>query len=387
MTLLFLCMLPAANLLSFMMMMNNIHCKGRSKAEAKRRHHGDRTTTKKKQSKATTTPQEKFKATVMATLPAQLKGASSKGLATFNGHPNLIVGFMMLMAFCLLGGGEALRYGRHEGGLDDAEKNSGMGWGGEVDDNSWKDSGEVDGKVFVDSGEDDGMPVEDGGEDDNENDKAGAKEKTDELSGYLFEYDGEDTALPILSSLAVSADAKGIRGSVNKKFRKSDTNKADATAAVIATKGNVRRELQCTEGISAWHPKYSVAYSIGYCELTNDCNSRAYETELQCCENAYGTQTDGYCISVSELPNPPTKAPTKSGVPDFYYPNQSSEGGFCINTLPVPRRAPTYPTMLACCNEEFAEQISGEYSCVYLKPVIYNIMSCQWQEGDWSKNS
>ena len=84
---------------------------------------------------------------------------------------------------------------------------------------------------------------------------------------------------------------------------------------------------------------------------------------------------DAACL----IPAVPLPIPIPAvGVPYIYYPDLGNTDwpvGVCINTLPVPNGLPTYPTMLACCNEVYEGQPSGEYSCIYLKPISYNVMA------------
>ena len=111
---------------------------------------------------------------------------------------------------------------------------------------------------------------------------------------------------------------------------------------------------------AAWHPVYSNGWSQGYCRYEVDCNSPAYSTELACCNGAYMGQVSGYCLM--QLPSPPTLSPTDDGGLDVYYPDYDTpwiEAG-CINTRPMPNGRPTYTTMLACCKNAYAGQVSGK---------------------------
>ena len=108
-----------------------------------------------------------------------------------------------------------------------------------------------------------------------------------------------------------------------------------------------------------YHPDYSVPWDIGTCINTlplNPWNSPTYSTQLACCKKEFGAQMSNACIE--GMVNPPTQSPTKTGGPDIYYPDYSLswEAGRCTNKVPRPSGWPTFPTMLACCQESYAGQ-------------------------------
>ena len=51
-----------------------------------------------------------------------------------------------------------------------------------------------------------------------------------------------------------------------------------------------------------------------------------------------------------------------SGGPDEYYPdyNLPWDQAYCINKRPVPSGRGTYSSMLACCKQAYAGQVSGK---------------------------
>ena len=120
-----------------------------------------------------------------------------------------------------------------------------------------------------------------------------------------------------------------------------------------------RRNLQdeCATPIG-WHPDYSNGWDQGKCDYTTTCNSPSYSTNLACCKGAFGGQWSKYCIS--QMANPPTLSPTKTGGPDEYYPDYSLPWteGICTNSQPIPSGRPVYTTMLACCKAAYAGQAS-----------------------------
>ena len=44
-----------------------------------------------------------------------------------------------------------------------------------------------------------------------------------------------------------------------------------------------------------WHPNYAVVWSTAGCTFKADCDSPGYESELACCDGAYGSQVSGAC--------------------------------------------------------------------------------------------
>ena len=134
----------------------------------------------------------------------------------------------------------------------------------------------------------------------------------------------------------------------------------DTAAAAAAANPVVERDLQQSCDITAaYHPDYSLPWSEGKCVLTTTCNSPSYVTELACCKEAYAGQTSNFCIS--QMANPPTSSPTKTGGPDAFYADYTLPWpeGECINAVPVPSGRQVYSTQLACCKEAYAGQVSN----------------------------
>lgn len=140
-----------------------------------------------------------------------------------------------------------------------------------------------------------------------------------------------------------------------------------------------------------YHPDYSVSWDIGTCINTlplDPWNSPTYSTQLDCCENEYNYQMSNACIE--GMVNPPTQSPTKTGGPDIYYPDYSLswEDGRCINKVPRPSGVPTFTTMLACCQEAYAGQVTRACkNAVPTNPIVqigtlyYPDYSLAWDEG------
>jgi hypothetical protein len=149
--------------------------------------------------------------------------------------------------------------------------------------------------------------------------------------------------------------------------------KGDDASIVI----DKERHLQwCwTDGVpppQKYHPVYAAGWTNGYCELNDDCNSPGYDTQLECCNDAYNGQESGACVG--DLPNPPTKSPssaptgspiTADGTAGFWYADYDTAWTVagCKNTLPLPYAnvddRPNYPTQLECCNAAYGGQGSG----------------------------
>jgi hypothetical protein len=132
------------------------------------------------------------------------------------------------------------------------------------------------------------------------------------------------------------------------------------TSAPTSTAAPTPTAAPTKAGEGTYYPDYSLAWSVGKCINTTPIPSGrpTYSSMLACCKGAYGGQTSNFCIS--QLPNPPTAAPTKYS-PPLYYPDYSLAwtAGKCINTLPVPSGRPTYATKAACCAAAYAGQSGG----------------------------
>ncbi|KAL3782524.1 hypothetical protein ACHAW5_010895, partial [Stephanodiscus triporus] len=131
-----------------------------------------------------------------------------------------------------------------------------------------------------------------------------------------------------------------------------------------------------------YHPVYSAGWNDGFCELSSDCNSPGYDTQLECCNAAFANQGSGACYG--GLPDPPTDSPTASPTdrptesptpvtgaavpwcwvnnqppPAKYHPVYSAgwNDGFCEFSSDC--NSPGYDTQLECCKAAFANQGSG----------------------------
>lgn len=87
-----------------------------------------------------------------------------------------------------------------------------------------------------------------------------------------------------------------------------------ASAAIIgAAAANVdedQRDLQQSCEPAAWHAIYSDGWDAGRCEYSTTCDSPPFDTNLECCNEAFAGQLSGYCVS--QLANPPSVAPTST---------------------------------------------------------------------------
>ncbi|KAL7526112.1 hypothetical protein ACHAXR_001322 [Thalassiosira sp. AJA248-18] len=176
------------------------------------------------------------------------------------------------------------------------------------------------------------------------------------------------TILAIAMISGVAIVAVSIRGLFKKPHEEHTNPHVDneanplSSAIVVAAEQFVRKLNNCWWNPSplAWHPFYSAGWSGGYCSFSVDCSLPSYDSELACCKGAYAGQQSGYCLS--QLPNPPTQSPTRTGGLDVYYPDYDTawpDAG-CINTRPMPSGRPAYATMVACCKGAYLSQRSGE---------------------------
>jgi hypothetical protein len=86
-----------------------------------------------------------------------------------------------------------------------------------------------------------------------------------------------------------------------------------------------------------------------------------YESQLECCLNAYDGQSTGACLNSLPDGERPTSSPTPIGGPDAWYANYDLgwTQGTCINTAPAPNGRTTYSTQLECCLKNYDGQPSG----------------------------
>ena len=102
-----------------------------------------------------------------------------------------------------------------------------------------------------------------------------------------------------------------------------------------------------------WHPNYAVAWSAGGCIYKADCDSPGYDTELACCDGAYGGQVSGACKA--GFANPSTT--TTKWYADY---GTSWAVAGCKTAFPYPSYATTFfNNQLDCCKGAYGGQTSG----------------------------
>jgi hypothetical protein len=113
-----------------------------------------------------------------------------------------------------------------------------------------------------------------------------------------------------------------------------------------------------------WYPDYNPLWSQGKCSnVTPFVNGRpTYDTQLECCENAYRGQASGVCLAdIAKLPT--SAGPVSNTVVslDMWYGNYDPiwSLGKCSNELPVPNNRPWYYNQAECCNKAYGGQASG----------------------------
>lgn len=119
-----------------------------------------------------------------------------------------------------------------------------------------------------------------------------------------------------------------------------------------------------------WYPDYNSLWSQGKC--TNALpfkNGRpTYDTQLECCQNAYRGQASGVCLSdIANLPESVSTALNAEGEADeidsleMWYADYNPLWtlGTCIKQSPVPDNRPWYYTQSECCEKVYGGQASG----------------------------
>jgi len=159
----------------------------------------------------------------------------------------------------------------------------------------------------------------------------------------------------ILLALAASTCAPvASLGPRSLRNRSPDKNNevSEADVAVIS-----ERELLsawCAKDTpTMWHPNYAVAWSTGGCTFKADCDSPGYESELACCDGAYGGQVSGACKA--GFANPSTTT-TK------WYADYATSWAIagCKSAFPYPSYATTFfDKQLDCCKGAYGGQTSG----------------------------
>ena len=133
------------------------------------------------------------------------------------------------------------------------------------------------------------------------------------------------------------------------------SNEGSEASAAVAVVGE--RELLsswCDPTTPAkWHPNYAMAWSTAGCTFKADCNSPGYESELACCDGAYGGQVSGACKA--GFANPSTT--TTKWYADY---GSSWAVAGCKSAFPYPSYATTlFDNQLDCCKGAYGGQTSG----------------------------
>ncbi|KAL7480285.1 hypothetical protein ACHAW6_005981 [Cyclotella cf. meneghiniana] len=127
-----------------------------------------------------------------------------------------------------------------------------------------------------------------------------------------------------------------------------------------------------------YYPDYNPTWSLGKCinDSPTPSGRPLYDSLIECCENAYGGQSSGACLSsmstdtsivepsrdstftqASQAPGDHGELSETLWYPDY---NPIWALGKCINLLPFPNGRPTYGTQLECCESAYRGQASGE---------------------------
>ena len=102
-----------------------------------------------------------------------------------------------------------------------------------------------------------------------------------------------------------------------------------------------------------WHPNHAAAWSAARCIYKADCDSPGYDTELACCDGAYGGQVSGACKA--GFANPSTT--TTKWYADY---GSSWAVAGCKSAFPYPSYATTFfDNQLDCCKGAYGGQSSG----------------------------
>ena len=126
-----------------------------------------------------------------------------------------------------------------------------------------------------------------------------------------------------------------------------------------------------------WHPNYAVAWSAGGCIYKADCDSPGYDTELECCDQAFGGQVSGACKV--GFANPSTTT-TK------WYADYGTPWGIagCKAAFPYPSYATTFfDSQLDCCKGAYTGQTSGACLTGLATPPTMAPTSAAGAGGQW----
>eukprot|EP00804_Cyclotella_cryptica_P016182 CCRYP_005704-RA/>CCRYP_005704-RA protein AED:0.09 eAED:0.09 QI:0/0.84/0.78/1/0.92/0.85/14/873/1725 len=117
-----------------------------------------------------------------------------------------------------------------------------------------------------------------------------------------------------------------------------------------------------------WYPDYNAIWALGKCiSILPFPNGRpTYDTQLDCCQNAYRGQASGECLAnisgnPMSVPNLPQTGNAESLPSDSWYADFNPQWalGKCINESPVPANRPWYTTQSECCEKAYGGQASG----------------------------
>ena len=187
----------------------------------------------------------------------------------------------------------------------------------------------------------------------------------------------------ILLALAASTCAPvasiGLRSLRNRSPDKSNGGSEASAAVAVAVVGE--RELLsawCDPATpTLWHPNYAVAWSAGGCTYKADCDSPSYDTELECCDQAFGGQVSGACKV--GFANPSTTT-TK------WYADYGTPWGIagCMAAFPYPSYATTFfDSQLDCCKGAYPGQTSGVCLAGLATPPTMAPTSAAGAGGQW----
>jgi hypothetical protein len=126
-----------------------------------------------------------------------------------------------------------------------------------------------------------------------------------------------------------------------------------------------------------WYADYGSSWAVAGCKTAFPYPSYAttfFDNQLDCCKGAYGGQSSGACLA--GLPNSPTMAPvTAGGVGGKWYANYGVAWSIagCKNTFPYPNYAAIfYSSQLECCKGAFGGQTSK--ACVMGLPMAPTLL-------------
>ena len=99
-------------------------------------------------------------------------------------------------------------------------------------------------------------------------------------------------------------------------------------SAFVDVRASVKSDIYPDEA-AFWYPDYNTAWSEAGCSnklplpFHNPKDRPRYDTQLECCQNSYGNQVSGKCLS--QLPSPPSQSPIDASG-DAQDPGPSEDG-------------------------------------------------------------